>query len=82
MTTTNKKNQSSLKPSPDKSPVSGYVRFISIAFEVLIINLFFIWGGLWIDQKFPTIAPTFIIMGVVFATAATIYYLLIRLNRK
>ncbi|MEQ9423377.1 MAG: AtpZ/AtpI family protein [Cyclobacteriaceae bacterium] len=76
------KNLSSSKHNPDQSPQSGYISFVGIAFEVAAINLLFIWGGIALDDKFPSISPTFLIAGVVLATVATIYYLLAKLNRN
>lgn len=53
---------------------------MSVAIEVVLLNLIFIWGGIKLDELLDW-SPAMLIVGVIFATSATIYYLLVKLNR-
>lgn len=62
------------KPDPDEDKRS-YMRFYSLAFELVIMNLFLIAAGYFLDD-FLKSSPAFILVGTFLAMAGTIWLLL------
>lgn len=62
------------KPNPDKDP-KDFMRFYSLAFELVVMNVGLILGGYYLD-KFLKSSPALILLGVFMAMAGTIWLLL------
>ena len=62
------------KPIPEKDP-KGFMRFYSLAFELVLMNVSLILGGFLADRYLQT-SPLLILIGTLLAMAGTIWLLL------
>lgn len=59
------------KPSKKKPPLNNYVRYSSLAFQMIVIILLFVFGGrkldLYLSMKFPVFTTVLSFLGVLIA---------------
>jgi hypothetical protein len=65
-------------PSSKHNPKvdNTYARISGITFELLAINLGFILGGYYLNEKADPVFPWILLLGVFLSVAATIVYLI------
>jgi F0F1-type ATP synthase assembly protein I len=64
----------SSRPSPKENP-KDFMRFYSLAFELVVMNVSLILGGYFLDRYLNS-SPAFILIGVFLSMAGTIWLLL------
>ena len=70
------------KPKPSSKPKAeqNFLKYTSLAFEILTLNLLIFWGGYKLDHHLANEFPWFIVTAVFVSLGATIFYLLRRVQ--
>ncbi|SNS54031.1 Putative F0F1-ATPase subunit Ca2+/Mg2+ transporter [Ekhidna lutea] len=71
----NKSSHRHSKPDPENSQEKSFMRFYSLAFELVVMNLVLIIAGFYLDEYLNT-SPVFILTGVFLSLSGTIWLLL------
>ena len=68
--------------SPKKNPLKSYARFSAIAFQMLLIILLGVFGGIKLDEYLELNFPVFTLIFTVLAVILAIYYTIRDASRK